>query len=405
EETEYSVLLAQAKSKMSLSGKIDYFQPLTLIELQKGFLDEKTIIVEYFLGEQKSFLMSIAKNDYRVYSLPPAEKMNDLVGSYLKMLSYDNESGFQAQETAKRLYRELLFPLEEIETKTFENLVIIPDGILYYLPFETLIAEDEFLIKKYAISYAPSSSSLAVLTERRAESEGKFLLAFGNPVYSRDKDENSGEANSEVNFLRDLYLNQGFRFSPLPYSEIEVSEIAKYFPAEEIDVYVRESAKEEIIKSSSLKKYKIIHFACHGFVDEKFPFRSALVLTLDEDDKEDGFLQAREISNLCLEADLIVLSACQTGKGKLERGEGVLGLPRIFFYSGAKSILTSLWEINDKSTSEFMNFFYRFLSQGKSKAQALREAKLEMLSTEYNHPYYWASFVLNGDYTSSICFD
>jgi CHAT domain-containing protein len=133
-------------------------------------------------------------------------------------------------------------------------------------------------------------------------------------------------------------------------------------------------------------------------LDEQIPARSALVLTLDEDPNEDGFLQAREIASLELNADLVVLSACQTGKGRIENGEGVLGLPRSFFYAGARSTISSLWKIDDKSTSEIMPEFYRRLADGHNKAQSLRLAKLDMLYSRFAHPFYWGAFILNGNY-------
>jgi CHAT domain-containing protein len=204
--------------------------------------------------------------------------------------------------------------------------------------------------------------------------------------------------------MRELYLDQGFDFSPLPHSEEEVLGISSYFPRESRDVYLKDNAKEEVFKRISLKDYRIVHFACHGFLSEEYPFRSALVLSLDEDPAEDGFVQVRELYNIRLRADLVVLSACQTGRGRMERGEGLLGLPRIFFYTGAKSVISTLWRINDESTAVFMNWFYRYLSEGKDKAQALRLAKLRMLDSRYSHPFYWASFILNGDYNSVVNF-
>ena len=129
--------------------------------------------------------------------------------------------------------------------------------------------------------------------------------------------------------------------------------------------------------------------------------RSALVLTLDDNPEEDGFLQAREISNLRMNADLVVLSACQTGKGRLENAEGVLGLPRTFFYAGARSTISSLWKINDKSTAELMPEFYRYLAAGNNKARSLRLAKLNMLQSRFSHPFYWAAFILTGDFLSA----
>ncbi len=156
-------------------------------------------------------------------------------------------------------------------------------------------------------------------------------------------------------------MNTDFAFSSLPYSGREIIKISKYFPREKRDIFINKNAKEEIIKEISLVDYRIIHFACHALLDEKFPFRSGLILSFDEDSKEDGFLQVREIYSLKLNTDLVVLSACQTGKGKLEVGEGILGLPRIFFYVGAKSVLFSLWRINDESTALFMDYFYYYI--------------------------------------------
>ena len=161
-------------------------------------------------------------------------------------------------------------------------------------------------------------------------------------------------------------------------------------------LFVSANAQEEVVKKIALEDYQIIHFACHSLLDERFPFRSALILALNGD-SEDGFLLVREIYNLRLSAEMIVLSACQTGKGRLENIEGVLGLPRIFFYCGARSVVSSLWKINDKSTTKFMSQFYKHISEGKSKPQALRLAKLYMIDNKYSHPFYWASFVLYGD--------
>jgi CHAT domain-containing protein len=232
----------------------------------------------------------------------------------------------------------------------------------------------------------------------------KGLLAFGNPSYTFGKSSKGEKNKTNVEIMRELYLEEGFDFSPLPHSKKEILEISKYFPEKKREVYIEKKAKEETFKNVSLKDYQVIHFACHGFMAEKFPFRSALVLSLDEDPKEDGFLQVRELYNLRMKADLVVLSACQTGKGKMERGEGILGLPRIFFYMGARSVISTLWKITDESTAKFMDLFYQYLAEGNDKSQALRLAKLEMIDSKYSHPFYWAAFVLNGDYSSTLNF-
>jgi CHAT domain-containing protein len=158
-------------------------------------------------------------------------------------------------------------------------------------------------------------------------------------------------------------------------------------------------ASEARAKRLPLGEYQIIHFACHGFLDERSPLRSALVLSIDEDKEEDGFLQVREINNFRINADLVVLSACQTGNGPLEKGEGLLGLNRTFFQAGAHAVLSSLWPINDETTATFMDDFYSFLVQGEDKDSALRQAKIKMLRSSHTHPFYWAGFILYGDST------
>jgi CHAT domain-containing protein len=276
------------------------------------------------------------------------------------------------------------------------------------LPFETLVRDNEktteprYLIELYDVSYAPSVSSLVYLKEKKRRTQyRKALLAVGAPSYLVRNSKLSKSGDRYEDALRDIYLNDGFELTALPYSKKEVNRVARCFPDGEVDLLSESRAKEELIKSRPLDEYQILHFACHGFLDERTSMRSALVLTLDDDPEEDGFLQAREISDLRLDADLVVLSACQTGKGRLENVEGVLGLPRTFFYAGARSTISSLWKINDKSTAELMPEFYRHLAAGHNKARSLRLAKLKMLESRFSHPFYWAAFVLNGDYLSA----
>ncbi|UCC40682.1 MAG: CHAT domain-containing protein [Candidatus Aminicenantes bacterium] len=408
EEDEYLRLISRIRAEIPEVASLVSPRPSRVEQAQK-LLAENTALIEYFLGDNQSFMFFITARGYSLYKLPSRHELEKSLKAYLKILSTPPERKFLGILAAKRIYEELLFPIEE-NSGYIENLIIIPDGILYYLPFETLIqhtpnpsSERNFLIKKYKISYAPSSSVLLYMSKNRPYYESpKDLLAFGNPSYTIKSPSSKKRRKADVETLSELYLDQGFDFSPLPYSKKEISEISNYFNEEKRDVYIKDEAREEIFKRVPLKDYKIIHFACHGFLSEEFPFRSALVLSLDEDPQEDGFLQVREIYNHRLKANLIVLSACQTGRGKLEKGEGVLGLPRVFFYAGAKSVVLSLWKINDTSTAEFMNHFYCSLSRGNDVAQALRLAKLKMINSKYRHPFYWAAFVINGDSNSSI---
>jgi CHAT domain-containing protein/Tfp pilus assembly protein PilF len=411
EEDEYLSLISMMRVEAPEIANLVSPEPCQVKQVQK-LLDEKTALIEYFLKEKQSIVFCIMKNDYEVYSLPSQSEIAKSINAYLKILSDSPKGKFRGIPASKRIYEEILSPAIENIPKSIENLIIVPDGILYYLPFETLIPDTQngisrnnYLIKNYKASYTPSSSALLFLSRKKTEIEStKGLLAFGSPSYYLKKSLKGEKNKTNVEIMRDLYLEEGFDFSPLPHSKKEILEISKYFPEKKREVYIEKEAKEETFKNVSLKDYQVIHFACHGFMAEKFPFRSALVLSLDEDPKEDGFLQVRELYNLRMKADLVVLSACQTGKGKMEKGEGILGLPRIFFYTGARSVISTLWKITDESTAKFMDLLYQYLAEGNDKSQALRLAKLEMIDSKYSHPFYWAAFVLNGDYNSTINF-
>lgn len=412
EEEEYLSLISKIRVKNPEIASLVSLAPCQVEQVQK-ILDEKTVLIEYFLGESQSVVFFISKYEFDVYSLPSRREIERSIKAYLKILSDSPKGEFRGIPAAKRIYKELLFPSKKNIPESVENLIIVPDGVLYYLPFETLVHDteskfpkNEYLIANYKISYAPSSSVLLSLSEYQPNHKSpRGLLAFGNPSYTLKVFSKRKGFKTYLEILRELYLSQGFDFSSLPYSEREVLKISKYFPKEKRTIYLNDEAKEEIVKKIPLKNYQIIHFACHGFLDEGFPFRSALVLSMDEDPQEDGFLQVREIYNLSLKAGLIVLSACQTGKGKLEKGEGILGLPRIFFYIGAKSVVLTLWRISDKCASTFMNSFYYYLTQGNDKAQALRLAKLKMINSKFSHPFYWAPFILNGESNSTVNFE
>jgi CHAT domain-containing protein/Tfp pilus assembly protein PilF len=411
EEDEYISLISKMRVESPKIANLVSAEPCSVEQVQQH-IDGKTALIEYFLGEKESFVFIVTKNEFGVYSLPYRSEVEKSIRAYLKILSGSKKGEFKGTLAAKRIYRELLYPAEGNIPESVERLVIVPDGILYSLPFETLILNtqdrllnDNYLIAKYKISYAPSSSALLFLSENKVKRESpKSLIAFGNPSYMLKNSSNGKKPKTHVEILRELYLDQGFYFSPLPYTEREILEISSYFPEDRKDIYLKDEAREEIFKEAPIKDYQIIHFACHGFLAKEFPFRSALVLSLDDNSQEDGFLQVRELYNLRLNADLVVLSACQTGKGKLERGEGILGLPRIFFYAGARSVILTLWRINDESTAKFMNLFYRYLSEGSDKAQALRLAKLDMINSKFSHPFYWAAFILNGDSNSTLNF-
>ncbi len=379
-------------------------KPVALDAVQKKLLKSDTALIEYVLGNERSFLILISSASYKVIELPPQDKITNMLTGFLRYLEDSGMNPTTGTSAARRLYKELFSPVESLIPKSVTNLIIVPDGILFDLPFETLVSNQDkesradYLMNHYFLSYAPSASAYFYLCKRpKAASYRKDLLAFGAPSYLTPVFPGNKNSRSPSQILLELYEKSGFSVAPIPYSEKEVTEISRYFKADKRDVYVKTRASEQALKSINFNDYRIVHFACHAFSDESFPLRSALVFSLEDEGEEDGFFQVLEMYRFRLNADLTVLSACQTGKGKNIQNEGVLGLPRVFFYMGSRSVISTLWRIDDKATSQFMGYFYEYYARGKSKSQALQLAKKKMMRSRYSHPFYWAAFVLTGE--------
>lgn len=404
-------------------ARLQYPQPDNLEAVQSE-LDRDTLLVEFFLGGRQSFVFAVSRDNFQMEVLPARQDLQQdldlyrrLAGNPLKSsANQDAQTVFeQYHRQSQILFNRLLSPIHS-SLKGTQKILFVLDGILHYVPFEAL--EDKslqpeggrgkYLIEDHVISYVPSASVWRNLrrnvtgTERRKE-----LLAFGDPVFqsSHDLSLNKGATTEqpEIDHIRGLYEGRGFYFDPLPYSRLEVERISTLFPKERQQVYLGEQATESILKKERLDSYKAIHFATHAVIDEQVPGRSGVVLS-SPDPEEDGVLQIHEIFNLELNADLVILSACQTALGKLVYGEGIVGLTRAFLYAGTSNIVVSLWNVDDKSTADLMAGFYESMKSGRDKAFALREAKLELLKAAetgsqypaYAHPYYWAAFTLVG---------
>jgi len=408
EEDNYVRLISKIRTDNPAITSLVSPEPCQLKKIQDELEDDKTALVEYFLGDVRSLAIVITKNSLGISPLPSRLEIENSLRAYLKYLSLPPETEFDARTAARRICDELLFGLKRPEYQNIEKLIVVPDGILYYLPFEALAYEEighrlHYLVERYQVSYAPSASVYAFLNaERREQTILKGLLAFGDPEYPNEMANRNSKL--DAGFWAESYINGGFVFSPIPNSRREVRKISKYFPRDQREIYLGKDAREDILKTSKSKNYQIIHFACHSFLDQEHPVRSALVLSQNHENGEDGFLQVRELYNLRLNANLIILSACQTGRGTLEKNEGILGLPRIFFYAGADSVVSTLWPIGDESTAVFMEKLYRNLSSGCSKATALALTKREMLRSKYSFPYYWAGYILSGESRSRIIF-
>jgi len=384
---------AQRCKSRSFLEQIEGSDPVTLKQVQQAGLNTNSVILEYSLGDSSSVMWVITPDSYKMIRLPDRKTLEDQVETFrFALLNPDQDNLTFLQQAGHSLYEYLIAPAEPFLSRK-SKVVILPDGILHYVPFEVLITKEPkegqelpysklpYLGIKYPLSYGQSASTyVSMIADRissaRKQNQIKELVAFGDPVYME-------------------------KYKRLEYSGKEVENIASLFPADQATVYTREAATEDHIKNKpGLSEYKYIHFATHGILDEQNPGRSGLVLSQDQESQEDGILRADEIAALDLNADLVVLSACQTGVGKMIRGEGMIGLSRSFIYAGAPAVVVSLWSVSDQSTSLLMQRFYENLvEEHLSKAEALQQARISLLKDEqYAHPFFWAPFVLSGDW-------
>lgn len=404
EEDEVSLAEAQGNADMVRKDPAIWFRPLSADDIQKRLSRGKECLVEFLLGEKQSFAWFISSDQLFVETLPGRKEIEGDVNKYLDAINAQPNSLFLERHIAEqrslsaKLFVKLFGRLSE-RLPTDEKLIIVPDGILYHLPFDSLIRNQRFLIEDEEITYLPSASLLELLTGSNSEYEGEDkmeFLGFGDPFFEPNpRRRNSSNTNSLRQVLR---AYDDFHLTALPATRDEINEIAKLFDPSRSHIYLGKQNTEDAFKSELLRRYKRIHLATHSIVDERNPFRSSIVFNFDDDPQEDGFLDMSDIAGLDIDCDLVVLSACQTGRGQLLSGEGVIGFSRAFLCAGARSVVVSLWKVSDISTGQMMKNFYQQIVQGKENAAALREAKLQMIRSdkEAQHPYYWAPFILVG---------
>ena len=312
------------------------------------------------------------------------------------------------------LYQVLMEPAARLIAGA-DSLLICSDGPLHALPSGALARRGDdgamtWLIQEKALAFAISASVYAALKNNatpREPFDRATLVAFGDPSYPEG---DAGKPLWQSSSMRDRNMSPelrnavraGFRFQPLPESRTEVQTIARLF-GERATVYLGASARESRAKAVGGEP-DFIHFACHGFLDEAFPMSSGLALALPEDGSENGLLQGWEIvEQMKIRADLVVLSACETGLGKEMGGEGLLGLTRAFQFAGADAVLATLWPVSGHTTARLMSAFYGAVGEDKPLAAALRKAQIALIketpgSSNASHPFYWAGFLLNGDF-------
>jgi CHAT domain-containing protein/tetratricopeptide (TPR) repeat protein len=394
-------------------------RPLTPRALEKNVLKNEESLVSYFVAGENIYALIIASQYYRELVKLEVSRaaLKALVNDYLERLKLKKIPPIR--RASMKLYQVLFKPVAEKLNRS-RDIIILPEGEMVKIPFESLIVdwpedgEPVYLLEKYRIKYVQSASLLNDL-RRPFYSRGKInnnhFLGFGDPLYERKPGltnagtgkELPGSTSSNTDIVKTItgsrYRAAGGSMDRLLNSGEEVNAIARLFEAQgqKWEVNLRDQANEAKFKSSATSNYGYIHFAGHAVLSG--PFQSLLLAQVEGERGNDGYFTLNEIMNCTFNASLVVLSACKSGSGEVRRGESISGLARAFMHAGTPAVVASLWKVKDKATRELMVYFYRnLLEKNMSKAEALRNAKLEMLkSREYSSPYFWSAFVMYGE--------
>ena len=454
--TEYDSIENQIRSASPRYASLTQPAPLSLSEVQQQVLDDKTVLLEYNLGAQSSYLWAVTQAGVSLYKLParsavdqqaidlraqlvPSKLRTRLVGADvasgqtrglgLSAAPADSAAVTAFANASNALYKTAVEPAaKDIGDK---RILVVADGSLNYVPFEALVSASggadysalPYLVKTNEIVYSPSASVISVIRKQAKPATGKSVLLVADPVYNSADPRSRGAAGAAAGGgdTRGLGLSSaiqdvagqsagasGAAGSGLPLARLmgtrteaeQISQITKASGGT-ADVWLDLNASEANVATKDLKNYRIVHVATHGLLNAERPQFTGLVLSLVGNKTGDGFLRTDEIFNLNLGSPLVMLSACETGLGKEKRGEGVIGLTRAFMYAGAPTVGVSLWSVADKSTADLMTGFYKKMltGQGMPAGAAMRQAQTDMIAgKKYAAPFYWAPFVLVGDW-------
>lgn len=451
-KTSYQEIVKQIRVTSPNYSALTHPQPLSFSDIQKRVIDNDSVLLEYALGDKQSYLWAVTKDSVQAFTLPPRAEIEkavrnlyDLMTARNKQVKFETveEKNIRVAEADKEIAKAtnglsemILAPAAKALTK--KRLLVVADGALQYVPFAALemtasqqqAAKNKTgkqpLIGLYEIVNLPSASTLAVLRDETKDRKPapKTVAVFADPVFDADDERFKTIAKTNANKSNELFakarsravsassdLTRAIRdingsdsdlnLSRLPFTRKEADAISSLVPSVQRKATLDFSANRDAATNPELSQYRIVHFATHSFINNTHPELSGIVLSLvDEEGKtKDGFLRTSDVFNMKLPADLVVLSGCRTGLGKETRGEGFIGLTRGFMYAGASRIAVSLWDVNDEATSELMTRFYRGMFVEKlSPAAALKQAQVSMSKDKrWNSPYYWASFVLQGE--------
>ncbi|MCE5194362.1 MAG: CHAT domain-containing protein [Nitrospiraceae bacterium] len=404
---------------------LKYPRPLSPVELQ---LREKEVLVEFSIGDNTTTVFVVkSKGVQNVHKIKiTKEELERRVKQFLEPFVSNRPLDFSSK-SAKELY-DLLLSDALKNIKDTERLIIVPDGILGLLPFEALLVKEGSNLKehlyvsdKWTTTYSQSATALALTRMLKPSQANKIFFGIANPVYEKNDPRYVAykQGKPQKSLLAQNLNQYAFRgitilpktgsegkweeimYPPLPETETEVKTIARLFNVQPIppDVLLNISANETNLRKVALKDYRYLHFATHADLPGKVqgitePF--IILGQVENKDNDDGFLTLTEVLELGFDANMIVLSACSTGKGKIIEGEGVSNFARAFQHAGARSVIVSLWEVASKETVEYMESFYKHIKSGKSSTEALRLTRKE-IKQKYPNPFYWAVFILHGE--------
>ena len=438
-EERYAHIQAEIRSRSPRYAELARPEPLTLKEIQKQVLDRDTVLLEYALGDERSYLWVVSQNAHSLHELPGRAPIEQAAKRVYERLTARLSAQGSEQERhaaiaradgeywpeAARLSQMLLGPIaKQIAGK---RLLVVTEGMLQYVPFQALPvpgsnASPVPMLVEHEIVNLPSASVLAVLRREAARrpQPPKAIAVLADPVFEADDPRlrvrpasstaakvtapTSGAKGTPNQTLRALeFIRDGSWNVPrLAATRQEADAIVATVPAALALKKVGFDASRTAALGSELAQYRIVHFATHGVFDNENPGLSGLILSLydDKGQPQDGFLRLHDIYNLQLPAELIVLSACNTALGKQVKGEGLTGMVRGFLYAGSQRVVASLWKVDDVATGELMKRFYvEMLQVNRSPAAALRQAQIAMWQQDrWRPPFYWAAFSMQGEW-------
>jgi CHAT domain-containing protein/tetratricopeptide (TPR) repeat protein len=425
--------------------------PLRPEEIQAELQGEDTLLLEFVLGDERSYLWAVTSGSIHSYELPKRAEIEEAARDFYRLLTArlpkpdESYAAYQARVAiADRDYWQVALRLSQMifgqltAELSSKRLLIVADGALQYVPFDALpdplispapvesgasLATDmEPLVLRHEVVNLPSASALSLLRLTRGHvelSSDRIALVLADPVFGKDDPRVSANPvavadgscdkaeTGEMIAARDSAgLREGESFARLPATFEEAQAIKAATGGETVKIVTGFAARRELVIKGDIGQYRVLHFATHGLVNSLHPELSGILLstTNERGQPENGFLQLHDIYNLKLSSQLVVLSACNTGLGKEIKGEGLIGLTQGFMYAGAKGVVASFWKVDDKATAELMRYFYEaMLGEGLPPATALQKAKVKMWSQKrWRAPYYWAAFTLQGEYRESI---